>query len=93
MDIGAGSILRSLRLARTIVSRTIDDVALAGLGRRRKRAPLNRCPFLTGSSATRAHDTELARYRSLLARLVRLGHYGTSSVGHGHSARPQQGQN
>ncbi len=89
-DIDAGSILRSLRLARTVVSWAIDDVALAGPGRRLKGAPLNRCPFLTGSAATRAHDTELARYRSLLARLVRLGHYDTSSVGRGQSARPQQ---
>lgn len=42
---------------------------------------MNRRPFLTGSAATRAHDTELTRYLSLLPGLVRLGHYDISSIG------------
>lgn len=37
--IGAGSTLRLLWLARPIVGRAIEDVALTGLGRRRQGRP------------------------------------------------------
>lgn len=87
---GAGSILRSLRLARPVVCRAIDDIPLTGFRSRRERPSLDRGPFLTGCSPARANDTEFARDRSLLPRLIGLAHSYTSYVGHGPSVRRHQ---
>jgi len=60
------------------MSRSVHDVALAGLWGRGQRAALDRRPFLSGVAAARTADFVLAGNRGFFAGFVGLGHRTTT---------------
>lgn len=64
----------SALLTGSVMCRAMNDIALAGLWRRRKRPPLDRSPLLAGVATPRADNLVFTRNRRALAGLVDIWH-------------------